>query len=51
MGAGSRRAATQRQSKPIFTAWRPFSQVSESAISVTLVAKSDAVFWGGPIGS
>ena len=29
--------------------WRPFSHVSESAISVTLVLKSEAVFVGDPI--
>jgi hypothetical protein len=28
--------------------WRPFSQVSESAICVTLVLKSDAVLLGDP---
>jgi hypothetical protein len=28
---------------------RPFNQVSESAISVTLVLNSDAVFVGDPI--
>ena len=39
---------SQRQSRPIFTVCRPFSQVSESAICVTLVLKSDAVFIGDP---
>ena len=39
---------SQRQSNPILTVWRPFTQVSESATSVTLVLKSDAVFGGEP---
>ena len=39
---------SQRQSSPILTVWRPFSQVSESAICVTLVPKSEAVFVGDP---
>jgi len=34
---------SHRQSSPIFMVWRPFSQVSESAICVTLVLKSEAV--------
>ena len=40
---------SHRQSNPVFTVWRPFSQVSVSAISVTLVLKSEAVFVGDPI--
>src|SRR5262245_26722115 len=40
---------SHRQSSPVFTVWRPFNQVSESAISVTLVPKSDAVLAGDPI--
>ena len=40
---------SQRQSSPIFMVWRPFSHVSESAISVTPVLKSDAVLVGDPI--
>ena len=39
---------SHRQSRPIFTVWRPFSQDSESAICVTLVLKSDAVLFGDP---
>ena len=39
---------SQRQSSPIFMVWRPFSQVSESAICVTLVLKSEAVLFGDP---
>ena len=39
---------SHRQSSPIFMVWRPFSQVSESAICVTLVLKSEAVLFGDP---
>src|SRR6185295_14247929 len=39
---------SHRQSSPIFMVWRPFSQVSESAICVTLVLKSEAVLVGDP---
>src|SRR5215467_7812525 len=39
---------SHRQSSPIFTACRPLSHVSESAISVTLVLKFEAVFVGDP---
>ena len=39
---------SQRRSAPILSVCRPFSHVSESAISVTLVPKSDAVFGGDP---
>ena len=39
---------SHRRSAPILIVCRPFSQVSESAISVTLVLKSDAVFGGDP---
>ena len=39
---------SHRQSSPILNVWRPFSQVSESATSETLVLKSDAVFGGEP---
>src|SRR4029453_6907467 len=39
---------SHRQSSPIFIVWRPFSQVSESATSVTLVPKSEAVLFGDP---
>ena len=40
---------SQRQSSPIFMVCRPFSHVSESATSDTLVLKSEAVFVGDPI--
>src|SRR5438034_6135769 len=39
---------SHRQSRPIFTACRPFTQARESATSVTLVLKSDAVLGGEP---
>ena len=39
---------SQRRSAPIFSVCRPFSQVSVSAICVTLVLKSVAVFGGDP---
>src|SRR6186713_3583255 len=39
---------SHRQSKPAFTVWRPLTQVSVSAISLTLVLKSDAVLVGDP---
>ena len=39
---------SHRQSSPIFTVCRPFSQVSESAISVTLVLKFDWALIGDP---
>src|SRR4051794_32893265 len=39
---------SHRQSSPIFTEWRPLSHVSESAICVTLVLKSEAVLFGEP---
>ena len=39
---------SQRRSAPILSVCRPFSQVSESAICVTLVPKSVAVFGGDP---
>ena len=39
---------SQRRSAPILKVCRPFSQVRESAISVTLVPKSVAVFGGEP---
>ena len=39
---------SQRQSSPILIVWRPFSHVSESATSETLVLKFDAVFAGEP---
>src|SRR5262245_571912 len=39
---------SQRQSRPAFTVWRPFSHVSESATSVTPVLKSEAVLVGDP---
>src|SRR5215204_3845058 len=38
----------QRQSSPILKVCAPFTYVSESAISVTLVPKCDAVFDGEP---
>src|SRR5215510_8484960 len=39
---------SHRQSSPSFRLCRPFSHDSESATSVTLVLKSDAVFVGDP---
>ena len=39
---------SQRQSRPHLHGVAPFSQVSESAISVTLVLKFDAVLIGDP---
>jgi hypothetical protein len=39
---------SQRQSSPILKVCLPFSQVSESATSVTPVLKSDAVLTGDP---
>ena len=39
---------SQRKSNPVLTVWRPPTHVSESATSVTLVLKSDAVFAGEP---
>ena len=39
---------SHRRSAPIFSVCRPFSHVSESAICVTLVPKSVAVFGGEP---
>jgi hypothetical protein len=39
---------SHRQSKPVFSVCRPFTQVNVSAISVTLVSKSDAVLAGDP---
>lgn len=39
---------SKRQSRPIFRVWRPFTQLSESATSETLVLKFDAVFAGEP---
>src|SRR5688572_31894335 len=39
---------SHRQSKPAFTVWRPLTQVSVSAISLTLVRKSAAVLMGDP---
>src|ERR1700682_3543569 len=39
---------SHRQSSPIFSVWRPFSQVNESATSETPVLKSDAVLGGEP---
>ena len=40
---------SHRQSSPSLMVCRPFNHVSESAISVTLVLKSEAVFVGEPI--
>src|ERR1700730_17874688 len=41
---------SHRQSIPIFSVWRPFTHVKESATSVTLVLKFDAVLAGEPSG-
>ena len=48
MGGWITLSRSHRQSSPIFMVWRPFSQVSESAICVTLVLKSEAVLFGDP---
>jgi hypothetical protein len=39
---------SHRKSSPALIVWRPFSQVNESATSVTPVAKSEAVLGGEP---
>jgi hypothetical protein len=47
-GGCSTFSRSQRQSKPAFSVCRPRTQVSVSAISVTLVAKLVAVLAGEP---